>query len=57
MKNLWKKLPLFSYTTEMFKVVKDTFPEIMKEIFHFYSQNNISLKQEPIIYSSRISLW
>ena len=44
-------------TTEMFKVVRNIFPEIMKEIFHFYSQNNISLRQEPTLYSWRISLW
>ena len=33
--------------TEMFKIVKDISPEIMKEVFHFYSQNNINVRQAP----------
>ena len=35
----------YIFTTEMFKVVKNISPEIMKKVFHFYSQNNINLRQ------------
>ena len=40
--------------TEMFKVVKDISSQIMKEVFHFYSPNNINLRQAPTFYSRRI---
>ena len=42
-------------TTVMFKVVRDISPEIMKEVFHFYSQNNINLRQAPTFYSRSIN--
>ena len=38
-----------------FKVAKDTSPEIMKECFQFYSQNNIKLREAHTFYSIDIN--
>ena len=46
---------LCSLATEMFKVVKRISPEIMKEVFHFCSKNNINLGQASTFYSRRVT--
>ena len=55
-KKIWSVLlpyrNLFILAAEMFKVVKDISPKIIKEVFSFYFWSNINLSKAPTFYRS-----